>query len=182
MQVTGLNADDVLDDGTVSYTPAEETAPAILTLKGAAITDSYENAAIFAEVDLTVCVETDSAVTGPDSESNSCGILTYGDLNVTGPGTLSATGGAAKSISYGVYAEEGDVTVAEGGTLTAAAGAVTNGPSWGVYTVGAVTVNGTLTAEGGAAKYTSSGVYAVGDITVNGTLTAEGDRGRQVDE
>ena len=159
VQVTGLNAGDVLDDGTVSYTPAEETAPAILTLKGAAITDSYENAAIFAEVDLTVCVETDSAVTGPDSESNSCGILTYGDLNVTGPGTLSATGGAAKSISYGVSAEEGDVTVAEGGTLTAE---------------GAVNVNGTLTAEGGAAKYTSCGVYAVGDITVNGTLTATG--------
>ncbi len=176
VQVTGLNADDVLDDGTVSYTPAEGTAPAILTLKGAAITDSYENAAIFAEVDLTVCVETDSAVTGPDSESNSCGILTYGDLNVTGPGTLSATGGAAKSISYGVYAEEGDVTVAEGGALTAEGGAVTNGPSWGVSAVGAVNVNGTLTAAGGAAKYTSCGVYAVGDITVNGTLTATGDK------
>ena len=176
VQVTGLNAGDVLDDGTVSYTPAEGTAPAILTLNGAAIRDSYENAAIFAEVDLTVFVETDSAVTSPDSESNSCGILTYGDLNVTGHGTLTATAGEAKYISYGVRAEAGDVTVAEGSTLTAAAGAVTNGPSYGVYAVGAVNVNGTLTAEGGAAKYTSCGVYAVGDITVNGTLTAEGDK------
>ena len=176
VQVTGLNADDVLDDGTVSYTPAEETAPAILTLKGAAITDGYEGAAIFAGVDLTVFVETDSAATGPDSESNSCGILTYGDLNVTGPGTLTATAGAAKYISYGVRAEEGGVTVAEGGTLNAEGGAVTNGPSYGVYAVGAVNVNGTLTAEGGAAKYTSCGVYAVGDIAVNGTLTATGDK------
>ena len=177
VQVTGLNADDVLDDGTVSYTPAEETAPAILTLKGAAITDSYENAAIFAEVDLTVCVETDSAVTGPDSESNSCGILTYGDLNVTGPGTLTATAGAAKYISYGVRAEEGGVTVAEGGTLNAEGGAVTNGPSYGVYAVGAVNVNGTLTATGAEATGEngySYGVHAYEDVTVNGTLTATG--------
>ena len=175
VQVTGLNAGDVLDDGTVSYTPAEETAPAILTLKGAAITDSYENAAIFAEVDLTVCVETDSAVTGPDSESNSCGILTYGDLNVTGPGTLTVTGGAAKYISCGVRAEEGGVTVAEGGTLTAKGGAVTNGPSYGVSAVGAVTVNGTLTAEGDkSTKSPSYGVYTVGAVNVNGTLTATG--------
>ena len=175
VQVTGLNADDVLDDGTVSYTPAEETAPAILTLKGAAITDSYENAAIFAEVDLTVCVETDSAVTSPDSESNSCGILTYGDLNVTGPGTLTATAGAAKYISYGVRAEEGGVTVAEGGTLNAEGGAVTNGPSYGVCAYEDVTVNGTLTATGSAANRYSYGVYArrgAVNVAEDGGLTA----------
>ena len=175
VQVTGLNADDVLDDGTVSYTPAEETAPAILTLKGAAITDSYENAAIFAEVDLTVCVETDSAVTGPDSESNSCGILTYGDLNVTGPGTLTAEGDkSTKSPSYGVYTV-GAVNV--NGTLTATGAEATgeNGYSYGVNAYEDVTVNGTLTATGSAANRYSYGVYArrgAVNVAEDGGLTA----------
>ena len=128
-RVTSINMNDVLRDGKVSYTPAvaddpattdvDESVPAILTLDGAAITGGYafdENnsvAAIYADDDLTIDVTGTSIVIGPELETqyrHSYGVYIDGEgsngkLTVTGPGTLTAAGGATPTgSSFGVYA------------------------------------------------------------------------------
>ena len=177
-RVTSTNMNDVLRDGKVSFTPAEGSNPAILTLSGANITGSYNGAAIYAEVDLTIDVTADSTVTGPNDDfGNSYGVNADGAVTVNG--TLTAAGGTAtgkNDNSYGVYSVK-SVTV--NGTLTAAGAAATGkyGNSYGVCAFESVTVNGTLTAAGGAADGNSCGVNAeIGNVTValGGTLTAEG--------
>ena len=197
-QVTGANMNDVLGDGKVSYTPAaaddpattdaDETAPATLTLDGAAITGGYtfndNAAAIYAEGDLTIDVTADSTVTGPDNGSgNSYGVYSGGSLTFTGAGMLTAAGGDAYRYSYGVYAYKGAVTV--NGTLTAAGSKATgtDGESYGVWADGAVTAGGTLDATGDEASAFSYGVYTLnGAVTVaeGGTLTGTG--GTSTDE
>ena len=133
VQVTSANmgnvlAGDPVNDGRVSCTPTEGTTPATLTLNGASITDGHtfitsdfnHTAAIYAEGDLTIYVAANGTVTGPESDF-SYDIFTNGSLTVTGPGTLTATGGAATNggNSCGIFTIE-EVTVEESGTLTAA--------------------------------------------------------------
>ena len=221
VQVTSVNMTDVLgtkDAGaTVRYTPAvaddpattgvDESAPARLTLDGANITstgseNSHNGAAIYADEDLIVYVAADSTVTGPNNKSDdSYGIFTYDKLNVTGPGTLTATGGEAKGVngfsygvsaayvtvngtltatsseafcSYGVYAEFGDVTVTRGGELTATSDAAES-DSCGVSAFENVTVakGGVLTATGGTASDTDGD--SCGVSAVSGDVTVSGE-------
>ena len=177
VQVTSANmgnvlADDPVNNGKVSFAPAEGTTPATLTLDDATITSgSYRSAAIYAESDLTIDVTEDSTVTGPEADYSYGVINSSGSLTVTGSGKLTAEGSTATyGDSIGVYVYNGAVTV--NGKLTAA-GSTAKYASCGVRASGAVTVNGKLTAEGGTATLHSFGVFA-DSVTVNGTLTAEG--------
>ena len=178
-QVTGANMNDVLGDGKVSYTPAvaddpattdaDESAPATLTLDGAAITGGYtfndNAAAIYAEGDLTIDVTADSTVTGPEAD-DSYGVYSGGSLTFTGAGTLTAEGGTAtRGSSRGVFAY-GTVTV--DGTLTAEGGAATNGDSCGVYAY-----NGDVTVAEGA-RLTAAGNKRAIDGSVTNAVTGTG--------
>ncbi len=182
VQVTSANRDNVLagdpeNDGKVSFTPADGSTPAKLTLSGATITGSHEDAAIYAEGDLTIDVTEDSTVTGPETDDSYGVINSGGSLTVTGSGKLTATGGKATyGASYGVFVFDGSVTVAKGAKLTAAGGAAKYADSCGVFAYGVyVYEGGTLIASGGTATNGASyGVLTSETVTVNGTLIASG--------
>ncbi|MBQ3534329.1 MAG: InlB B-repeat-containing protein, partial [Clostridia bacterium] len=79
--------------------------------------------------------------------------------------------GGAANESHGVYAG-GSITLSDG-SLTATGGTAEN-DSYGVCANGSIEVSGSLTATGGTAEYRSYGVHATGSITVPGSLTATG--------
>lgn len=189
------------------YTPASGGTPATLTLTGATISGSHDGSAVYAKGDLTINVTEESTITGP-IESSSRGIyVENGDLSIIGTKKLTVVGGTSSGYAiYGVHVPQhsitiegtvdikggtsnnnhsygvnaGSVTIKKGGELTATGGTAkgNNSYSIGVYASNSITVEGTLTAKGGAAKYsyginTNNG-SADDDIVVNGTMTAEG--------
>jgi len=97
------------------------------------------------------------------------------NLVLNGENTVTHTGSADMSESYGLYAK-GNVVVSEGsaGGSLAVTGGTSGNESYGVYANSSITVSGSLTATGGTAEYESYGVYANGSITVPGSLTATG--------
>ena len=104
--VTAENAADVLGDGTVSY----DVATATLTLDGATVTDTFDNAntafGIFADGDLTIDVNginymNLSSAAGSDAVA---GIYAGGDLTVRGEGTLTVVVPNAEGLSCAVFA------------------------------------------------------------------------------
>jgi len=93
VQVTSANKDDVLEDGTVRYTPAEGSKAQMLTLNGATITNAYESddykSGIYANGQLQIVLAdgTINTVTGvSNSGKTSCGIYTTGLLSFSGDG------------------------------------------------------------------------------------------------
>ena len=155
-----------------------------LTLNGVNVTaghkfeyDSYDKtkaaAAIYCENGLTIVLNGENTVTGPDCTDEiafSFGVYAGGDITVSGSGSLNAAGGD-NGISTGVMSFDGGVTFS-GGTVTARGGAGQN--SVGILAASRVIVNsGTVTAAG-ADNANSVGIAAAG-LTVNGgELTAEG--------
>ena len=155
-----------------------------LTLNGVNVTaghkfeyDEYNEtkaaAAIYCENGLTIVLNGENTVTGPDCTDEiafSFGVYAGGGITVSGSGSLNAAGGD-NGISTGVMSFDGDVTV-NSGTVTARGGAGQN--SVGILAASRVIVNsGTVTAAG-ADNANSVGIAAAG-LTVNGgELTAEG--------
>lgn len=135
-QVTEENKSDVLRNGTVAYTPGTDNSSGTLTLKGAEITApggegsrvGIDGAALYAARDLTLSVTGDNTLTGKavliqeGAQSASYGICLYNsDLTVTGTGALTATGTAAED-SYGIFADNNNLTVNDGVVVTGIAG------------------------------------------------------------
>ena len=113
-------------------------------------------------------------VIGISSESDdwSCGIWNDEGISLKA-GTLNATAGKAKNVSYGIYVNKGDVAVS-GGTLNTES-SVSGDWSCGIWCGGGISLkDGTLTAVSGKAK-TSLGIYSnTKDITIDGgSLTAQ---------
>ena len=165
------------------------------------------SAAIYYEggSDINIALEGNNTVTGPSTETGSetaggsygifaCAPLPSSlddliDLTISGDGTLEVAGGAAYpgEGSCGIYADQ---LVIDSGTVQAAGGPVQEkqigenafvfGESYGIYTLGGVTINdGTVTAAGGeretGTSTSSYGIQAYGPITINGgTVTARG--------
>lgn len=172
--ITGAGADNynVKWDGTA------------LTLNGVYVTaghkfeyDEYNEtkaaAAIYGENGLTIVLNGENTVTGPDCTGEiafSFGVYAGGGITVSGSGSLNAAGGD-NGISTGVMSFDGGVTFS-GGTVTARGGAGQN--SVGILAASRVIVNsGTVTAAG-ADNANSVGIAAAG-LTVNGgELAAEG--------
>ncbi len=199
-QVTSLNMNDVLgtadgDDATVTYTPATDTTPAILTLDGANITTGYEvsgsTAAIYTTDDLIV--------TGSGSASNvGFGIHIEGGktLTLNGDFDLTATvngiylydacglvmkGGVVNTTggTNGVFASKnGSSVTIDGGTLTAKGNGAQNAYGYGLSVSGTLTVNGgTVSATGGTNGAPGHGIYVgqESQIIINGgAVTATG--------
>ena len=153
-QVTSLNAANVFGDGTVSY-DAKENA---LTLKDYTYESAgYNDAAIYY------------------GGSGTLELVLVNDSTVTHVGN--------SNLSYGIYANNGSITISGSGSLTGTGGTVTgdSGFSYGIYASGSITISGTgsLTGTGGEAPSGQSCSYGIyvsgGDLTISGsTVTANG--------
>ena len=105
----------------------------------------------------------------------SCGIYAFGNLTITGDGTLDVTGGTADT-SHGISVL-GKLEIDSQGTIIAKAQA-TAGTS-GIYAYdGIVIKNGNITAYAAEAAYSSRGIECDGDITISGgTVVAKAENG-----
>ena len=105
----------------------------------------------------------------------SCGIYAFGNLTITGEGTLDVTGGTADT-SHGISVL-GKLEIDSQGTIIANAQA-TAGTS-GIYAYdGIVIKNGNITAYAAEAAYSSRGIECDGDITISGgTVVAKAEKG-----
>ena len=133
-----------------------------LTLWDATITrGSYWDAAIYYEMgDLTICLEGENTVAGPDNVSYSNGLYVPADLTFEGNGSLYAAGGAAQDSGSGAEAESYGIETY--GVLTISSGTVT-------------AAGGTATAEGESSYARSTGIYAYEVIISGGAVTATGE-------
>ncbi len=164
--------------GTATYDPATNT----LTLNNYTYTgeghwwndannpDSTYGAVIYYggsdTLKLELIGESNITYQSDDSSNKSYGIYSIGSIEVSGEGSLNATGDI-----YGVMCD-GDITV-NGGSLNA-----TGNNGTAVSCDGDITVNdGSLNATGN----NGTAVYCRGDITINGgSLTAHGNNGTTV--
>ena len=105
----------------------------------------------------------------------SCGIYAFGNLTITGDGTLDVTGGTADT-SHGISVL-GKLEIDSQGTIIAKAQA-TIGTS-GIFAYdGIVIKNGNITAYAAEAAYSSRGIECDGDITISGgTVAAKAEKG-----
>ncbi len=153
-QVSGDNAEDVLGDGTVRYTPGDGTGT--LSITGSpAITGLHEGAMIYAEGQDLV-IEASGGLTLENGEA-AYGILTDGGLSITG----DVTGGAIR---------------AEGGELLIDGSADISGVTEGIYAKGDVKITGeTVTVSASDDKTGRGIVSAEGGVTVvTGTWIVDG--------
>ena len=165
------------DGGTATYAPETNT----LTLNDYSYEgvgyDYYGDVWAIGSLDerpLKLVLQGESAVSVTGAETDySYGVYTVGDLEISGTGSLTATGGNANSRSCGVYTS-GTLTVT-GGSLTGNGGGEANF-SYGVYAVTGIEVTGgSLTGNGGDANDYSYGVHTDGTLTVTGgSLTGNG--------
>ena len=178
VQVTDVNKDNVLkddldnpdNDGKVSFTPAEGSNPAKLTLSGAKITTSDDyGRGIFYEGTDALIIElesgTDNSVISNDSFGNGI-VFTNGNITITGKGKLTAEGD-----SHGIYADSQSVLTIDGSDVTA------QGGGYGIYTKNDFTIkSGTLNTSGIGDE--GEGICGGGKIIINdGNITAKGSRG-----
>ena len=105
----------------------------------------------------------------------SCGIYAFGNLTITGDGTLDVTGGTADT-SHGISVL-GKLEIDSQGTIIAKAQA-TAGTS-GIFAYdGIVIKNGNITAYAAEATNSSRGIECDGDITISGgTVAAKAEKG-----
>ena len=185
---TLITSSSTVGGGTAIY----DSSTGILTINNVVVSanESHNNAAIYADGDLTIELVGTNTFTGPIGKV-SRSVFVDGNLTIQGSGTLSATAGTVSSSnisvtadSFGVYAM-GNLTV-NGGTLYGIGGAAkgngTNANNCGVYANGIIkvsdgTLNGTGdTADANSASAYSFGVYGANGIQVsgNGELTGKG--------
>ena len=104
VQVTSTNADDVLEDGTVSFDVQSNT----LTLKNANITGKHVNrfgASIFSNLEnLVVKVEGNNTIDSPKDETTTSyrGIYSSGNLTICGTGSLDIAFAPDWNWIYGI--------------------------------------------------------------------------------
>ena len=180
VQVTGLNAKDVLSDGgSVVFTSATGSEPAKLTLKDADIVGTSllahpdDNFGIYSEIDLTLELHGKNTITAEDAVSDavSCGISLRAfpkkiRLVIVGDGTLNVTAGKGDS-SCAVRAAE---MTMQGGSVRATAGEASY-ESIAVSCIDFVMEGGTLEATSGKAE-NSCAVEADAFTMLGGTLEA----------
>jgi len=163
----------------------------ILTLKdvniasGSAINTPFPAhfiAAVWADGDIDVVVEGTNTITGPENNSGDCyGIYVFGNLNMSGSGSLTAVGGDITNlnttyISMGIFADQ--AATVSGISVTGKGGDTlhpySEAGSIGIHANLTVVGGGTVTAVGGSAGNSSYGLLSTSYCTVNsGTLTAE---------
>lgn len=161
VQVTSTNASDVLRDKTVSYTPATDDTPQILTLTNANITYNGGNAIYTYMQDIIVVLNgtnfVESTSTNDDTAFNT---ISGGSITFRGDGTLTAKG------KYGgIYAFD-NLTI-ESGTILA------TGQKAGISCN-----NGSITISGSnvTGQATTSSGYGIGrDHSRTLKLTVSGD-------
>nr|WP_294493458.1 LemA family protein [uncultured Anaerosporobacter sp.] len=195
VQVTSANASDVLGDGKVSYTPAADGTPPILTLTGANISTAYEfdlnpfskgMSGIYVKGDINLVLVDNNSIGGSSFDTTgavSAGIfVSQGDLNISGTGSLISIAGKATTHSTGVNIENlnKSLTICDGANVTAIGG---NGYySRGVFVNGSLMIDGgSLTAMGdhsgdSSSSYGVYGGYLNSSFTTKngGSLTAVG--------
>ena len=110
--VTGANKDNVLGDGTVTYTPATTTEAQKLTLNGMSITNTSQ-IGITASNDLTIALSGENEI----SSSAHAIEMTNGTLTITGPGSLNASSSSGQTTIY--TQGSGDVIINGGAQITA---------------------------------------------------------------
>ena len=168
--VTGANKDNVLGDGTVTYTPATTTEAQKLTLNGMSITNTSQ-IGITASNDLTIALSGENEI----SSSAHAIEMTSGTLTITGPGSLKASSDSGQTTVY----TKGNVTINGGAKITATNKSDGNGD---VFDLGDSENKHTLTITGTGtqviAQKTEGSAVAINHIstlTVNGdaTLTAQ---------
>ena len=189
-----INGNLSLDGGDTAYTGQSsawswDSGTSTLNLNGFTYnTTNVFNALTIVGGSLTINLSGTNtfSVDQAPGNGNSSGIYvdTGINLTITGNGTLNAQGGsstvATNLYSYGIYLEDGDMTI-NSGTVNATSGDVDiNGSSEGIGLYdGTLTINGgVVNAKGGAAVGTngwSGGAYADDGLVVNGgTLNATG--------
>ena len=105
----------------------------------------------------------------------SCGIYAFGNLTITGDGTLDVAGGTADT-SHGISVL-GKLEIDSQGTIIAKAQA-TAGTSGIFADDGIVIKNGNITAYAAEATNSSRGIECNGDITISGgTVAAKAEKG-----
>lgn len=112
--VNEANKDCVVSDGSIKFTPATESSPAILTLDGAHITDGedfegYYMNGIYSDYDLIIDVISDSSIVS--TTSNWYGIYGASDIVITGDDTnLDIRLGTEEESPinlFGIYVDKG---------------------------------------------------------------------------
>ena len=154
-----------------------------LTLNGVDFTTSAGTAVKLPAGAKIVLAEgtTNTIASAADNADMSYGIYAAGDLTIEGSGTLivrsaKATPSSNDGESYGIYANNGDITIS-GGTIEA-----TGGKSYATdYSIGisgrnVIISGGTVTAKGGQESGGNYGIYAdVGLVKISGgVVTATG--------
>lgn len=168
VRVTELNENDVLGDGTVSYTPASGDTPQTLTLNGANIAGKQllnlvqdsPSCGIYSKEALTINTVADSTVFGGEGGAcDSCGIDCDGALTLTGTGALTVVGEHSANASNGIKSE---------GAMKISGNVNVTGDYWSIYCASSITITGNanVTAEDG----TNGSIYAA-SLTVNTTGT-----------
>ncbi len=158
--VTSTNMDNVLGDGTVSFTPAKGDTPAILALSGAtiAVENGYGIEYTGRET-LNIVLNGENKV----SSREGAGIYCRANLSISGGGSLTVSGSY-----YGIYCD---------GTLDISNGSVgASGNYDAILSYGPITISGgTVTADAQSVGIASS------DITISGgTVTATGSQGNGI--
>ena len=193
VQVTSVNMNDVLVDdpankGKVSFTPAEGSTPAKLTLNGANITTGYyheeyeEVYGIYYTAKEPLVIDLPS---GSDNKIIGTEVFETGiqaedaSITLSGNGKLTAEGDYRGIDAYGITIDGSNVTAA-GWTAIRSATNVTitggNVTATGMLT-GIHTSEGDITIKNGNVNATGmySGINANGSVTINsGNIEAEG--------
>ena len=168
-----------------SYDPSTHT----LTLNNFNYTGNGIEAGIKMDANepLTINLIGNSTITMTNFAGNQYGILTSGDLTITGTGKLTIDCGNNSNFnSYGIYANQ-SITIGESVTVKATGGDVPsdNAESMGISCQGSIAINGnaTVIAKGGASTGydgISIGISGNGGISVsgNGSVTATGSNAR----
>ncbi|MEW9122278.1 MAG: hypothetical protein AB2421_06145, partial [Thermotaleaceae bacterium] len=177
-RVTSANAGDVLGDGRVSYTPAAEGTIQTLTLNGANITTAFMGSdskyGIYAGDSLNLVLEGNSTVGGSSSlDTNlttSIGVNVFGDLNISGTGSITVTGGNASFFSRGIVVSNFTVS---GGNVTAIGGNAEM-DSRGISVTNFTVSGGNVTATGNnnGINVMSNFILSGGNVTATSGIRA----------
>ena len=166
--VTGANKDNVLGDGTVTYTPATTTEAQKLTLNGMSITNTSQ-IGITASNDLTIALSGENEI----SSSAHAIEMTNGTLTITGPGSLNASSSSGQTTIYA----GGNVIINSGAKITAINTSTSNGDAIHLYdtTNKNLTITGNNTQVIAQKSGSATAINGVATLTVSdgATLTAQ---------
>ncbi len=189
VRVTERNKDNVLKDSssTVKYTAATASAPAILTLNGANITDGIDDSYRQVTRGSSEVSDTVAAIWTKENLE----IILIGDNTVTAPQREADYWGDPYHI-VGIMADfNSHLTISGDGSLDVSASDIQDNDYWasarsaGIMGLSGITIeSGTINATGGDGLYGddnidyyveeySVGIMSMGDLTINGgTVTA----------